>query len=256
MLKSVNTKIIGEVGKSASFLLNQLYLWSTSKNTTTVFRTNEKLVEDLDGVISIRTLSRAKKILIEKGYVTTSFDKGRFRATHYTLTQKALELFASDKQDSLSLKNKKTPSITKKDDVLVGNVKHDVANTDSAQICNDNSAVEAKDEQSTILTTNAPKQHENRSESTHDVWLSKDAYKKKMQDQRKQGEFNKEMIVSKNMKESFNEGFSGNVRATKGVPAHLLTDPRLARMLKNKSSVGVLVSYNTYNTKERIKEKV
>ena len=239
MLKSVNTKIIAEVGKSASFLLNQLYLWSTSKNTTVVFRTNEKLVEDLDGVISIRTLSRAKKILIENGYVTTSFDKGRFRATHYTLTQKALELFASDKQDSLSLKNKKTPSITKKDDVLVGNVKHDVANTDSAQICNDNSAVEAKDEQSTILTTNAPKQHENRSESTHDVWLSKEAYKKKMQDQRKQGEFNKEMIVSKKMKESFNEGFSGSVNASKGIPAHLLTDPRLARMLKNKSSVGV-----------------
>ena len=256
MLKSVNTKIIGEVGKSASFLLNQLYLWSTSKNTTTVFRTNEKLVEDLDGVISIRTLSRAKKILIEKGYVTTSFDKGRFRATHYTLTKKALELFASDKQDSLSLKNKKTPPIVKKDDVRVETVTQDVDDTDSAQISNGNSAIDAKDEQSIVLTTNAPKQRENHSESTHGVWLSKDAYKKKMQEQRKQDEFNKEMIVSKKMKESFNEGFSGSVNASKGIPAHLLTDPRLARMLKNKSSVGVLVSYNTYNTKERIKEKV
>ena len=239
MLKSVNTKIIAEVGKSASFLLNQLYLWSTSKNTTVVFRTNEKLVEDLDGVISIRTLSRAKNILIEKGYVTTSFDKGRFRATHYTLTQKALELFASDKQDSLSLKNKKTPSITKKDDVPVENVKLDVMNGDSAQICNGNSAVEVKDEQSTILTTNTLKQRQNRSESTANNWLSKEAYKKKMQEQRKQDEINKEMIVSKNMKESFSEGFSGSVNASKGVPAHLLTNPRLARMLKNKSGIGV-----------------
>ena len=244
MLKSVNTTILSEVGKSASFLLNQLYLWSVSKNTTVIFRTNENLVADLDNVISIATLSRAKKILINKGYITTSFDKGRFRATHYTLTQKTLDLFASEKQKSLDLKSNK-PVTVKQADIVENNTTPETQDEtfDSEQYLGGtlNDSEEKlqcmPDGQSELETPVFSKVSEVEKQTTS--WLPKEQYKKMMQDKRKQDENNKEMIVSESMKQSFDEGFSGSGKATKGVPSHLLTNPRLARMIKSKTNNAV-----------------
>lgn len=254
MLKSVNTTILSEVGKSASFLLNQLYLWSVSKNTTVIFRTNENLVADLDHVIGVRTLARAKKTLIEKGYITTSFDKGRFRATHYTLTQKTLDLFSSEKQKSLDLKTKKTSP--KVDVVVENNTTPETQDEifDSEQylggtLNNKEEMVQSTVNYETSLETpvfeavDTVVNFDNTDTTTTPrkttSWLPKEQYKKMMQEKRKQDGNNKEMVVSESMKQSFNEGFSGSENATKGVPSHLLTNPRLARMLKHKTnSVG------------------
>lgn len=252
MLKSVNTTILSEVGKSASFLLNQLYLWSVSKNTTVIFRTNENLVADLDHVIGVRTLARAKKTLIDKGYITTSFDKGRFRATHYTLTQKTLDLFASEKQKSLDLKNNKSITV-KQADVVENNTTPETQDEtfDSEQYLggtlNDKEEmVQSTIEDETSLETpvfeavdNVVNFDNSSAKQTKASWLPKEQYKKMMQDKRKQDENNKEMVVSESMKQSFNEGFSGNGNATKGIPSHLLTNPRLARMIKSKTNNSV-----------------
>lgn len=97
MYKGLVADVAKEVGRSAALILNQIYQWVKTKNRNKVYRTNEELKRDLCDIISTATIQRAKKKLIESGYLTVSFDKGLKRTTHFTLTDKAIGLLTSVK---------------------------------------------------------------------------------------------------------------------------------------------------------------
>ena len=90
MLKSVVSEVAKELGKSPAFLLNQLKTLMGHWGKTTIYRTNQELAKDLEGVCGIWAIKNAKKKLIEEGYVTVTFDGKLNRQTYYTLTPKAL----------------------------------------------------------------------------------------------------------------------------------------------------------------------
>ena len=94
MFKGFTTEVAIDVGKSGAILLNQIYQWFKSGSRTKIFRTNAELSEDLGGILSVATIQRAKTILVEKGYITITFDKGYKRTTHYQLTEKAKKALA------------------------------------------------------------------------------------------------------------------------------------------------------------------
>lgn len=88
MIKSLIPALSKEVGRSTALVFQQLLQWF--KNNDVVYRTNQEISEDLEGILSVTTVQRAKKKLIESGYLTVSFDKGYKRTTHYRLTEKAI----------------------------------------------------------------------------------------------------------------------------------------------------------------------
>lgn len=65
-------------------------------------------------------------------------------------------------------------------------------------------------------------------------WIPKHLYAQQQKDLQKFESLNKELIISEAMRESFNEGMVGNKKAVKGIPEHLLNDPKVARMFKHK----------------------
>lgn len=95
MIKSLIPQISKELGRSTALVFQQLMQWF--KNNEVVYRTNQELSEDLEGILSTATIQRAKKKLEDAGYLTISFDKGHKRTTHYRLTQKAKDFFAEAK---------------------------------------------------------------------------------------------------------------------------------------------------------------
>lgn len=94
MFKGFTTEVAVDVGKSGAILLNQIYQWFKSGSRTKMFRTNAELSMDLGGILSVATIQRAKTALVEKGYITITFDKGYKRTTHYQLTEKAKKALA------------------------------------------------------------------------------------------------------------------------------------------------------------------
>lgn len=97
MIKSVIPTLAVELGKSPAFLLNQLKTLMGSLNSTKIYRTDKQLVCDMEGLISKNTVSRAKKKLVEEGYVVISFDGHLNRQTYYTFTDKAINALAEYK---------------------------------------------------------------------------------------------------------------------------------------------------------------
>lgn len=66
-------------------------------------------------------------------------------------------------------------------------------------------------------------------------WIPKHEYAKKMKEQRELDKQNKEFIVPQSMKASWEEGFTRDTKeVVKGIPKGLLSDPRIAKMLKRK----------------------
>ena len=55
-----------------------------------------------------------------------------------------------------------------------------------------------------------------------------------MEQNRLDGQQNKEPFTPKSMIKSWEDGMTGNHNATKGIPEHLLNNPILAKMLKKK----------------------
>lgn len=68
-----------------------------SFNSTKIYRTNNQLVEDMEGVIGLSAIKSAKKKLVEEGYVIVSFDGHLNRQTYYTFTDKAIQALAEYK---------------------------------------------------------------------------------------------------------------------------------------------------------------
>lgn len=98
LIKGLSPEVAKEVGKSAAIMLQQLIQWFKSKPVEKVYRTNDEMFEDLNGVLSIATIQRCKQRLIDNGYVVVTFDKGLNRTTHYKLTEKGKALLDASKQ--------------------------------------------------------------------------------------------------------------------------------------------------------------
>lgn len=87
MIKSLIPTLSKEVGRSTALVFQQLMQWF--KTNDVVYRTNQEIVDDLEGILSVTTVQRAKQKLVEAGYLVVSFEKGYKRTTHYRLTEKA-----------------------------------------------------------------------------------------------------------------------------------------------------------------------
>ena len=85
--------VANEVGLMAASMLSHIKYWSESTGKEKVYRTNKQLSQDFEGSLSPSQVQRCKQRLIEKGYITTSYDKCYDRVTHYLLTDKAKEVF-------------------------------------------------------------------------------------------------------------------------------------------------------------------
>lgn len=90
--KSYNTEIAKEIGIQASLILNYIKWWVENKHQDKIYRTNAQISSDFDGTLSESQIQRAKKKLVEGGFVTISHDQGHTRTTHYKLTEKAMTL--------------------------------------------------------------------------------------------------------------------------------------------------------------------
>lgn len=116
MVKGLLPEVAKEVGKSAALFLQQLFQWFKSKPVDRVYRTNEELFEDLNGVLSPATIQRCKKRLVENGYIIVSFDKGLNRVTHYKITEKGQALLDEVKARKVEVKptEKQAPKYERK----------------------------------------------------------------------------------------------------------------------------------------------
>ena len=76
-VKLLNPLLAKIVGSSASVLFQHISYWSKTQNTNVVFRTNDELVEDLQGMYSASQIQYAKKKLIDNGLIEVSFNKGK-----------------------------------------------------------------------------------------------------------------------------------------------------------------------------------
>lgn len=99
-----------EVGNSPALLLNQLKMLFNSWGREKIYRTNEQLHEDMEGILSISTIKRAKQKLVEFGFIEISFDRGLKRQTFFKLTEKTKTLLHSlgkynTKQTPVGFKN-------------------------------------------------------------------------------------------------------------------------------------------------------
>ena len=97
LLNPLLTKIVGSV---ASVLFQHISYWSKTQKTNVVFRTNEELVEDLQGMYTASQIQYAKKKLIDNGMIEVSFNKGKKswdRTTHYSITEKGKQYLINNK---------------------------------------------------------------------------------------------------------------------------------------------------------------
>ena len=117
MIKVLIPSIAKEVGTTAALLLQHINYWMHTQNKEKIFRTNGQIVEDLNGMFTIFQIQYAKKKLVEKGYISISYDKGCNRVSHYKITEKGVSLL---KEHTFMLLNKakdvvkKTVSTVKK----------------------------------------------------------------------------------------------------------------------------------------------
>ena len=274
MFKGIYSEVAKEVGKSSAILLNQLLQWKTVK----VFRTNAEMFEDLDGVLSIATIQRCKQKLIDNGYVIVSFDKGLNRVTHYTLTEKALNLLIDKRiKQSVSKEQSIVPTVSKQLEVVSQRAEVSTKQDTSAFYCPKESeplntpepieeqakkavnntvattesvTVEHKEESGTYVAHEGISRFYEQAESdnkahdnpykkpstwnTSEKFLPPHLYAQKMKQERILEQQNKEFFIPKSMRDSFET--AGEVRrgVVNGVPKDLLSDPRLANMLKSK----------------------
>lgn len=96
-VKIVIPSLVKLIGVTSSILLRHLMYWKTSQSVDIVYRTNEDLVKDLEGMFSASQIQRAKKKLIDNEMIEVSYGKGYDRTTHYKLTDKAIEMMSDIK---------------------------------------------------------------------------------------------------------------------------------------------------------------
>lgn len=90
--KSYKPEVANIVGIQAALLLNHIKYWMDSKGKEKIYRTNTELSSDFEGSLSESQVQRAKKRLVDFGFIIVTHDKGHTRTTHFTLTEKAKTL--------------------------------------------------------------------------------------------------------------------------------------------------------------------
>ena len=124
MFKGLNAKLAVIVGEKASIMFQHIYYWMKTQEKDIIYRTNKELVEDLEGMFSEQQIQRAKKKLVDEGFITISFDKKNcwVRTTHYSLTDKGkkyvldINLQKGKQYDSKSKDSNNSYDSTKKDE--------------------------------------------------------------------------------------------------------------------------------------------
>lgn len=92
-IKSFKPEIANIVGIQAALLLNHIKFWMDSKGLDKIYRTNANLSDDFEGTLSESQIQRAKKKLVDNGFIIITHDKGHTRTSHFTLTEKAKSFF-------------------------------------------------------------------------------------------------------------------------------------------------------------------
>ena len=124
MFKGLNAKLAVIVGEKASIMFQHIYYWMKTQEKDIIYRTNKELVGDLEGMFSEQQIQRAKKKLVDEGFITISFDKKNcwVRTTHYSLTEKGkkyvldINLQKGKQYDSKSKESNNSYDSTKKDE--------------------------------------------------------------------------------------------------------------------------------------------
>ena len=236
MLKLINPVVAKEVGVMAAMVFQHICYWMQTQSVDVVYRSNKELSSDLDEVVSVSQVQRAKQKLLDKGLITLSrnpFNKFD-RTTHYSLTSKGKKMLLS-----LAVKGKQITSETK--EIISETVKEVKSKIEDVR----ESLKTAPNSSTTdVGGTYVPEQQNNAVKSNESViqqpkkqqtWIPKDQYAEHMKQKRLDEQMNKEPFIPKSMIKGWEDGMTGNPNATKGIPEHLLTEnPRLAKILKMK----------------------
>lgn len=228
MLKLVNPVVVKEVGVMAAMVFQHICYWMQTQSVEVVYRSNKELSSDLDEAVSVSQVQRAKQKLLDKGLITLSrnpFNKFD-RTTHYSLTSKGKKMLLS-----VAVKTKDVIKET------VQEVKDKIECVrESLKTANNSSITE-------VGGTYVHEQQNNATESLHShiqqpkkqqTWIPKHLYAEHMKQNRLDEQQNKEPFTPKSMIKGWEDGMKGNPNATKGIPDHLLNNPKLAKMLKMK----------------------
>lgn len=238
-LKMVSPSVVKLVGSTAAMLFQHISYWMQSSNTDVIYRSASSLISDLGDSLTRNQLYYARKKLIEAGLITVSTehsDKWN-RTTFYRITEKGQSLRIIAKQSKNTSQNQfkaisakqegvsnveinKTPSSEVK---APESLKNDVVMDNSKTTCIEDMKIDLSlgDEETSIVKDKKE-------------YIPKHLYAQHMKQERLLEQQNKEFFIPKSMRESFEK--AGEIRrdVVKGVPKELLSDPRLAKMIKNK----------------------
>ena len=239
-LKMVSPSVVKLVGSTAAMLFQHISYWMQSSNTDVIYRSASSLISDLGDSLTRNQLYYARKKLIETGLITVSTEHSdKFnRTTFYRLTEKGQSLRIIAKQSKNTCQNQfkavsakqegvsnveinKTPTVEVK---APESLKNDVVMDNSKTTCIEDMKIDLSLEaDETSVVSNKT-----------DNWIPRHLYPQKMKQVRILEQQNKEFFTPKSMRESFEK--AGEIRrdVVKGVPKELLSDPRLAKMIKNK----------------------
>lgn len=240
MLKIINPFVAKEVGVMAAMVFQHICYWMQTQAVEVVYRSNKDLSLDLNEVVSVSQVQRAKQKLLDKGLITLSrnpFNKFD-RTTHYSLTSKGKKMLLS-----VGVKTKEV--LEKSKDVL-----DDVVNT--VKECVNNARTSDSSDVKSVGGTYVHEQRNNAVKSIYEdvdtlqsdiqqpkkqqAWIPTHLYHAHMKQKRLNEQLNKEPFIPKSMIQGWKDGMTGNPNATKGIPEHLLIEnPKLAKMLKRKS---------------------
>lgn len=242
-MKVINPLVVKEVGVMSAMVFQHICYWMQSQAVDVIYRTNEELSHDLEGCVSKHQVQRAKQKLIDAKLIKVSFDhKCKFvRTTYYRLTEKGKKLLlglkvGKSKQQVLQSKATKQPIVESPTNVVVESPTDTPVESNVSPV----EAIKPQDDTNTTDEVKEPstEHRELPSESVKKdfkrLWIPKHLYAQQQKDLQKFEYLNKELIISEAMKESFDEGMLGNKKAVKGIPEHLLNDPKVARMFKHK----------------------
>lgn len=239
-LKMVSPSVVKLVGSTSAMLFQHISYWMQSSGTDVIYRSASSLISDLGDSLTRNQLYYARKKLIEAGLIIVSTehsDKWN-RTTFYRLTEKGMSLRIIAKQSKNTSQNQfkavsasqegvsnveinKTPTVELK---APESLKNDVVTDNSKTTCIEDMKIDLSlgcDEETSIVK--AKKEY-----------IPKHLYAQHMKQERILEQQNKEFFIPKSMRESFEKAGEIRREVVKGIPKELLSDPRLAKMIKNK----------------------
>jgi len=228
-LKTINPKVAKEVGVMTAMVFQHICYWMQTQSTDVIFRTNKDLANDLES-ISPSQVQRAKKKLIDSGYIKVS-NESKYtwvRTTYYRLTEKGQSLRIVAKQSKNTSQNQFKPTSTKQEGM--SNV--EINKTPSSEV----KAPESL--KNDVVMDNSKTTCIEDMKIDLSLEVDETSIVQQMKQERILEQQNKEFFVPKSMRDSFER--AGEVRrdVVKGIPKELLSDPRLAKMIKRKTTIG------------------